>query len=183
MPEEQVEEVEAKRQQFEALHSGGLGWQMKIACDLWVTAFFATKATPPESRGRELVPTTDKVWQYMRQPSAVYAPLLAEVNRLAHRNRVLHWPIAVPEVFVRGGFDVNLGNPPWERIKLQEQEFFASRSPEIAQAPNKAARDRLIKALTRPDATPAEQALYREFVEAKREAEAASQFMRAGSRY
>ncbi len=23
-----------------------------------------------------------------------------------------------------GGFDAVLGNPPWERIKLQEQEFF-----------------------------------------------------------
>lgn len=49
-----------------------------------------------------------------------------------------------------------IGNPPWERIKLQEQEFFASRSPEIATAPNKAARERLIKALANaaPD-TPA----------------------------
>jgi hypothetical protein len=40
----------------------------------------------------------------------------------------------------RGGFDVVLGNPPWERIKLQEQEFFASREAEIAQAPNAAVR-------------------------------------------
>jgi hypothetical protein len=49
-----------------------------------------------------------------------------------------------------------IGNPPWEGIKLQEQEFFASRSPEIATAPNKAARERLIKALANaaPD-TPA----------------------------
>jgi len=27
-----------------------------------------------------------------------------------------------------------LGNPPWERIKLQEQEFFAPEAPEIAAA-------------------------------------------------
>ena len=40
-----------------------------------------------------------------------------------------------------------LGNPPWERVKLQEKEFFAARSPEIATAPNKAARERLIRAL------------------------------------
>jgi hypothetical protein len=43
-----------------------------------------------------------------------------------------------------GGFDVVLGNPPWERIKLQEQEFFAPCDPEIAGAPNVAARGRLI---------------------------------------
>ncbi len=37
-----------------------------------------------------------------------------------------------------------LGNPPWERVKLQEQEFFAARDPQIAAAPNAAARKRLI---------------------------------------
>ncbi len=34
-----------------------------------------------------------------------------------------------------GGFTCIVGNPPWERVKLQEQEFFASRDPEIADAP------------------------------------------------
>ena len=27
-----------------------------------------------------------------------------------------------------------LGNPPWERVKLQEKEWFATRRPEIAEA-------------------------------------------------
>ena len=54
--------------------------------------------------------------------------------------RAFHWPLEFPDVMAAGGFDVVLGNPPWERIKLQEQEFFASRDPEIAQAPNAAAR-------------------------------------------
>ena len=59
----------------------------------------------------------------------------------------LHWHVAFPAVWEKGGFDVVLGNPPWERVKLQEKEFFAARSPAIANAPNKAARDRLIKRL------------------------------------
>ena len=46
-----------------------------------------------------------------------------------------------------GGFDIVFGNPPWDRVKLQEKEFFAARSPESPNAPNKAARERLIKAL------------------------------------
>lgn len=78
----------------------------------------------------------------------------------------------------RGGFDVVLGNPPWERIKLQEQEFFASRSPEIANAPNKAARDRLIKALEKAAPATTDRALFDAFIEAKREAEATSEFVR-----
>ena len=54
---------------------------------------------------------------------------------------------AVPAGVREGGFDVVLGNPPWERVKLQEQEFFAARSDEIANAPNAAARKKLIAAL------------------------------------
>jgi hypothetical protein len=57
-----------------------------------------------------------------------------------------HWPLEFSEVFAADGFDVVLG-PPWERIKLQEQEFFAARDPEIAKAPNGAARQRLIDTL------------------------------------
>ena len=71
-----------------------------------------------------------------------------------------------------------LGNPPWERIKLQEQEFFARRDSDIAQAPNKAARERLIKEL--PTNNPA---LAAEFEEARYAAEAASLFVRASSRF
>ena len=54
-----------------------------------------------------------------------------------------------------------LGNPPWERIKLQEQEFFAARDPEIAEAPNAAARGRMIAALADAEPGTPERALYR----------------------
>ena len=66
---------------------------------------------------------------------------MEQVRLRAEQNRFFHWPLQFPEVFNRdnAGFDVVLGNPPWERIKLQEQEF-SPRSPEIAAAPNAAAR-------------------------------------------
>jgi hypothetical protein len=77
-----------------------------------------------------------------------------------------------------GGFDIVLGNPPWERIKLLEQEFFAARDPEIANAPNAAARNRLIARLKDADPGSRERGLYEEFETAKRTAEAASVFVR-----
>ena len=88
---------------------------------------------------------------------------------------MLHWPLAFAGVFARGGFDCVLGNPPWERIKIQEQEFFASRHPAIATALNAAARQRLIAGLA--SGSPADQRLFQEFTVAKRLAEAASVFM------
>ena len=40
---------------------------------------------------------------------------------------VLHFPVAFPEVFLRNrpGFDVILGNPPWEETKAEEQVLLA----------------------------------------------------------
>ncbi len=44
---------------------------------------------------------------------------------------VIHFPIAFPEVFLRGrpGFDVILGNPPWEKVKVEEHAFWARHFP------------------------------------------------------
>ena len=76
------------------------------------------------------------------------------------------------------GFDCILGNPPWERVKLQEKEWFAQRVPDIANAPNAAARTKMINALKGSDP-----AVYGEFLSDVRAAEAASTFMRNSGRY
>jgi very-short-patch-repair endonuclease len=76
------------------------------------------------------------------------------------------------------GFDVILCNPPWERIKLQEEEFFATRDPRIANAPNKAARQRAIAQL--PKRNPE---LWQEYSRALHDADALSKFLRSSGRY
>jgi hypothetical protein len=47
--------------------------------------------------------------------------------------RVLHWPLAFPEIFVgdRPGFDVIIGNPPWEEVTVEELAFYARYSPRL----------------------------------------------------
>ncbi len=57
------------------------------------------------------------------------------------------WHEVFPEVFRAeraGGFDAVIGNPPWERMKVQEREFFSLAAPEIASAVNAATRRTLI---------------------------------------
>ena len=78
----------------------------------------------------------------------------------------------------QGGFDVVLGNPPWERIKLQEQEWFAERRPEIAKAANAAARRKMIAQLSEHDP-----ALYQAFLDDRRRTEGESHFVRHSGRY
>lgn len=96
---------------------------------------------------------------------------------------VLDWHQAFPAVMARGGFDVVLTNPPWEKVKLQEQEFFAVRRPAIAKARHKAERQRLIAQLGSESAPAADRQLYAEFLEARRAAEAASLFIRKSGRF
>lgn len=178
MPEETLSDVATKRERWERLHQDPDFLREKHRADLFIGAYFAPKTRATA----EYVPLTEDLLllSHGQEPRAAAVRYAEE---LAARHRFFHWHLAFPDIMQKGGFDVVLGNPPWERIKLQEQEFFASRSPEIAQAPNKAARDKLIRALARPDAHPAEKALLRTFEDTKRAAEAASLFVRTGGRY
>lgn len=172
------DDVRAKEALYEELRGrGGRWWTYKVACDLWTAAFFSPLRAADGAR-RDLVPTTDTVRRFLAQPYAVHGQVVGEAQGLAQRLRFFQWPLEFPEVFAEGGFDVVLGNPPWERNKLQEQEFFAARDPEIAHPPNKAARQRLIDTL--PKRHPE---LAREFDEAKHAAEAQSMFVRGSGRF
>ena len=71
-----------------------------------------------------------------------------------------------------------MGNPPWERIKLQEKEFFAAKDADIANAQNKAAREKLIKLLSQTNPK-----LLQEFEDAKHDADAQSKFIRESGRF
>jgi hypothetical protein len=51
--------------------------------------------------------------------------------------QVVHFPIAFPEVFLRerGGFDVILGNPPWEEATVERLGFWTAHVPGLKSLP------------------------------------------------
>lgn len=80
--------------------------------------------------------------------------LLALARELAAEQGFMHWQVDFPGVWSKwesneptGGFDAVIGNPPWDKIKLQDVEWFAARKPEIAHAQKAADRKRMIRAL------------------------------------
>ena len=114
-----------------------------------------------------------------------FAELWREARTIANREDFLHWEVAFPGVWHRwqesrpqGGFDAVIGNPPWDRIKLQEVEWFATRDRELALAPTAAARRKGIQQLRKQRAS-----LAAEFDAAKAQSESLSQMVRSGGDY
>ncbi|MBL8202642.1 MAG: N-6 DNA methylase [Blastocatellia bacterium] len=162
-----------------------------LLADAWCAAFVWKKI---EDRNHPY-PITEELFRKIEQSPwhVARSHHETEIRRLAKQYQFFHWHLAFPDVFRvpvndeepenelagwNGGFDVVLGNPPWERIKLQEKEWFAERNPEIANAPNSAARRQKIKELREADSS-----LYDAFLEDCRKAEGEGHFVRSSDRY
>ena len=118
-------------------------------------------------------------------PESAFTDLWNEARSIAEREGFLHWEAAFPGVWhswqsarPQGGFDAVIGNPPWDRIKLQEVEWFATRLPELAHAQTAAARENGVNQL-RASGSP----LASEFDAAKERAEALGKMVRASKHY
>jgi hypothetical protein len=187
-PADTLRDVHNQADGFRALEENPAYRHARHLADAWCAAFVWPKTADAPAA------ITDGAFCALADPKgfATTEATHHEINRLAQQYRFFHWHLEFPEVFHvppepdanteppgwSGGFSCILGNPPWERIKLQEQEFFAQRDTTIADAPNAAARKKLIAGLlgTQPD-------LYEDFLAAKRRAEGESQFLRSSQRY
>ena len=153
----------------------------RLQADAWCSAFVW-----PLHLGA-VQPVTEEVFQAI--VTSPDAPNLEdqreEIRRLSHDYRFFHYHLEFPEIFgvgesqqSHGGFSLMLGNPPWMRVKLQEETYFKSRSPEIANARNASVRKKLINDLENHD-----QNLLLSYRRDLRKAEALSHFMGASGRF
>jgi hypothetical protein len=109
-----------------------------------------------------------------------FAEIFERTNELVAEEGYLNWQVAFPGVWsdwegkgLTGGFDAMIGNPPWDRMKLQQVEWFAARRPEIALAQRASDRARMIAALEK-----AKDPLAKDFAKANERAEAAVRMAR-----
>ncbi len=169
-------DVRAKQELYTELRASDYYDRLRDACDLWTYAFFAPLVASDERSTP--IPTSSEVYSVLKGLQS-RTRLKAVAKSTSETLAFFHWPLEFPEVFAgpERGFDVVLANPPWERVKLEEKEFFASRAPAIADAPHKAARQLLIDKLkiTHPR-------LAVEFAAAARVADATSLFIRQSRR-
>jgi hypothetical protein len=171
MPDDRPEAVEAKAAAYAALADSVELTRARLAADAWCGAFFLSK----HPGGHRITSSTVSALAEGTVPDPA---VLETINDVRVRHGFLHWHLAFPDVFQRaGGFSVVIGNPPWEKVKLSEKEFFATRYPEIANAAG-AKRKALISRLQTEDPR-----LWDDYRTALRSAEAESTFLRTSGRY
>lgn len=177
LPETNPLEVEVKAASYTTFLQHARDSRLAQAADLVVGAFLAPKL---DAAATALCPTTQTLADllYPRDSAPVPATVVEKARRLCREARVLHWPLAFAGVFARGGFDCVLGNPPWEMLQLDPQEFFASRAPHVSNAQNMAARDKAIAALK--ESAPR---LFHEYHTELRITEATQNFVHASDRF
>lgn len=199
LPQDSAQQIAIKETAYREFLAKAKTSRLAYAADLALGAYLL----PKTEANQGVIPNSATLYLTLLgdELPAANALQLAASQKICLEARVLHWPLAFPQVFAAGGFDCVLGNPPWERIKLQEEEFFATRHRDVFDAKNKAERSRRIQWLSEgmlakhlypqidhsvPDCE-AEQFLHAEFVSARRSAEAASLFAHvkseSGGRY
>lgn len=175
-----LEDEEKKEKLYNELLQNEEYVLLKTAADLYTATFFVKKDKDNELK----IPSTKDLFDIKRKlpEDSAKKGIREEAVNISKQYKFFHWKIEFPEIFQRGtGFDCVLGNPPWDRVKLAEKEFFASRAPLIAEAKNKAARDKMILAL-KGSGQAFERELYESFITALHSAESTSVFVHANEK-
>ena len=206
LSEDTLEEEIIKQERWKELMESARVDCLRRACDIYTCAFYHTvqKDELYKDNGgsnKELlleaeVPYTKTVMRALQEISAMeclekgkplptyYRQLSAdfktEVKRMTDEQRFFHWCVEFPEVFAANrGFDVMCGNPPWDKIKVEDKKWFESHNrADIVNAGTASQRKEAIEALQTSDPT-----LYKEYAKALADAEALSRFARLAGRF
>lgn len=119
----------------------------KAAVRAWLDGVFGNPIDIARGRAEPLL-------ERDRQHGERFGTILSRARALIEEEHFLNWQVAFPGVWAewssgqrQGGFDAVVGNPPWDRMKLQQVEWFAARRPDIARSTRASDRAKMITAL------------------------------------
>lgn len=79
----------------------------------------------------DLIERTERAETGMRSSVEfqVLHPWLATVREITEKEGFFHWELDFAQVFTRGGFDLQVGNPPWLKVSWKDNELLAEEDP------------------------------------------------------
>jgi hypothetical protein len=126
-PGDTIEQVRGKEQLMSRLQQDGTPLaRWKAAADLWCASWFDDAPGDPPRRDAAFGALLDEVLgRPVVLPAHITRPLLERGQAASARERFFHWTLEFPEVFhftdgqprPDAGFDVIVGNPPWEMLR------------------------------------------------------------------
>ena len=163
--------VATKAHRYNELQQFPAYTRTKLAADAWCAAFVTPK-TPDHP------PITDNTIRVITEGHHLPPPTLDHIGSLTDEYQFMHPHIAFPDTFQAGGFDVVVGNPPWEQIQYDPRETFAVSHPHIASARTMAIRNKMIASLAEeaPD-------IYAKYLQGVRHLAGLKHFLHASGRY
>jgi hypothetical protein len=126
-----AEALANKEAQWDQILNSAEYKHQKLAADTWCAAFVW-----PKQHGEldDAAPTND-IWRRVRDGEGVGTDAtLSLVRRLSDQFGFFHWHLQFPQIFVKGGFDIVLGNPPWKPLSPDVKEFFSVYDPGVRNA-------------------------------------------------
>ena len=123
LPDDTLDDITAKELGYRSLRESAPFKALSLACDVWAAAPLAEK--------RDGLPILTQRAVDRALDGSLSDEAITTVKALRDEYSLFHWHLEFPEVFSRGGFDLVLGNPPWDTLSPDVKEFFSTFDPQV----------------------------------------------------
>lgn len=129
LPDDNPTQVRDKSDAFARSKQAPEYLKKKRIADTWCTAFVQRKEM--RTGTSEPVGVTQRFINDIADDHPLPDHIETLVTHHLKHDHFFHWHLEFPEVHARGGFDLVLGNPPWDTLSPDAKEFFATYDPQV----------------------------------------------------
>ncbi len=130
LPDDNLQMVKWKEDQFRQIKESELSRRLNELSNVWLSTFFGNKVSDDDyyELQNHLSPEKFPDWAGLRERE-----WFTRAQALGQEKRFFHWELEFPEAFQgeKRGFDVVIGNPPYDELsevalgrKIDEKKYF-----------------------------------------------------------